>query len=59
MVRGCDCHHSRLSAAGNVVPADPTGLTPIDSVVVTPDGGSYAYSYTRVLSNIHLAEAIR
>ena len=32
-------------------PEDPSGLQSIGSVEVTPDGQSYAYSYTRVLSS--------
>jgi serine/threonine protein kinase len=39
--------------------ADPAGILAIDSVVVTPDGARYAYTYTRALSTLFLVENLR
>ncbi len=33
------------------MPADPAGVTSIRSIVVSRDGGSYAYSYERITSS--------
>ena len=40
-------------------PADAAGLCGIDSVVISPQTGAYAYSYTRVLSELYLVEGLR
>jgi serine/threonine protein kinase len=39
--------------------SDRAGLTKFGSVCITPDGKSYAYSYTRVLSDLFLVEGPR
>jgi hypothetical protein len=42
-----------------VGPADPAGLTSIETVRITPDGKSYAYSYDHSLSDLYLAEGVK
>ena len=41
------------------MPSDAAGLNTISRVVVTPDGGSYAYSYFRVLSYLQVVEGLK
>ncbi len=40
-------------------PADPAGTRGITRVLVTPDGKSYAYHYSRFLSELFLVEGLR
>ena len=40
-------------------PADPAGVFDIRSVVVTPDGKSYAYTFASSIGSLYLAEGIR
>ena len=40
-------------------PADPAGVFHISSVVVTPDGRSYAYTFASSIGSLYLAEGIR
>ena len=40
-------------------PPDPAGVQWIESVVVTPDGQSYCYSYSQTLASLHVAEGLR
>jgi serine/threonine protein kinase/Tol biopolymer transport system component len=42
-----------------LMPPDPAGVVEIVWVVLTPDAGSYAYSYHRVLSDLFLVEGLR
>lgn len=42
-----------------LMPADPTGVHEILRIAMSSDGSAYAYSYTRELSSLHLAENIR
>jgi Tol biopolymer transport system component len=42
-----------------IVPADPTGIVRISSVLVSPDGSFYGYAYSRVLSNLFLVEGLK
>jgi hypothetical protein len=39
-------------------PQDPAGLAGIISVRITPDGKSYAYSYSRSVSDLFVVEGI-
>jgi len=41
------------------MPPDPTGISDIGRVVMTPDGDAYAYAYSRVLSNLYLVEGLK
>jgi hypothetical protein len=40
-------------------PADPAGVFGITTVVITPDGTSYAYTFSSALGTLYLAEGIR
>jgi eukaryotic-like serine/threonine-protein kinase len=40
-------------------PADRTGVTSVNAVAITPDGGSYAYSYGRESSDLYVAVGLR
>jgi hypothetical protein len=39
--------------------ARPSGLTGQSSVLVTPDGASYAYSYFRQMGDLYLATGLK
>jgi hypothetical protein len=39
--------------------SDPTGVVDVQGVVVTPDATPYAYTYTRVLSDLYVAEGLK
>jgi eukaryotic-like serine/threonine-protein kinase len=41
------------------VPADPAGVLAISSVLLTPDGRSYVYTYHRLLSELFLVDGLR
>jgi hypothetical protein len=41
------------------MPADRSGLIDIDNIVMTPDTGSYAYSYDRILTSLEVVEGLR
>ena len=40
-------------------PADPAGVFNISSVVVTPDGRSYAYTFSSAIGSLYLAEGVK
>jgi len=40
-------------------PSDPAGVYKISPVAITPDGGAYAYSALRTLSDLYVAEGLR
>jgi len=42
-----------------VMPADPAGLINVGPILVTPDGKSTVYSYTRLLSNLYMLENVK
>jgi hypothetical protein len=42
-----------------ITPADPTGVTEINGVHLTPDGKGYCYNYMRALSRLYLVEGLR
>jgi len=42
-----------------VGPEDPAGLIYFGPVLVTPDGGSYAYNYFRILSDLYVVEGLK
>jgi dipeptidyl aminopeptidase/acylaminoacyl peptidase len=43
----------------DLMPLDPSGVERISNVVVTPDGKSYAYTYSRMLSDLFVVEGLR
>jgi Tol biopolymer transport system component len=42
-----------------LLPPDPSGVTSILRIVMTPDARSYAYTYVRAISALYLVEGIR
>jgi Tol biopolymer transport system component len=42
-----------------LMPADPAGVTRIPLIAMTPDGRSYAYSFTRELSDLYLIRGLK
>jgi WD40 repeat protein len=42
-----------------LVPQDPSGVFSISTLRITPDGGSYFYSYRRILSELYVAVGLR
>jgi hypothetical protein len=38
---------------------DPSGIDSIGPVVITPDGGSYCYTYTRTLATLYVVDGLR
>jgi eukaryotic-like serine/threonine-protein kinase len=42
-----------------VTPADPTGVTRISTLQVTPDGRAYCYSFMRSLSRLYMVDGLR
>jgi serine/threonine protein kinase/Tol biopolymer transport system component len=42
-----------------IVPSDVAGVVRISSFVISPDGRFYAYAYSRVLSNLYLAQGLK
>jgi eukaryotic-like serine/threonine-protein kinase len=40
-------------------PADPSGVTSILRIVMTPDARSYAYTYVRAISALYLVDGVR
>jgi hypothetical protein len=41
-----------------LMPVDPGGVERISNVVVTPDAKSYAYTYSRLLSDLFVVEGL-
>ncbi|HEV8231955.1 MAG TPA: hypothetical protein VGQ75_06380, partial [Thermoanaerobaculia bacterium] len=42
-----------------LIPADSAGVTQVATVVPTPDGRSYVYSYIRLLSDMYVVEGLK
>ena len=40
-------------------PADPAGVGTIETILLTPDGRSYVYSYTHSLSDLYIVDGLR
>jgi len=49
---------SRIVVA-KAAPQDASGLTSVSPLTITPDGKSYAFTYTRSLSDLFVAEGMR
>jgi Tol biopolymer transport system component len=42
-----------------IAPADPAGVASVVSILTAAEGGAYAYTYVRVLSDLYLFEGLR
>ncbi len=54
-----DVHSGDREVVRTLRPPDPSGVTSILRTVMTPDGGSYAYTYIRAVSALFLVEGLR
>jgi eukaryotic-like serine/threonine-protein kinase len=54
-----DLQSGRREAVRTLRPPDPSGVSSILRIVMTPDGGSYAYTYIRAVSALYLVEGLR
>jgi eukaryotic-like serine/threonine-protein kinase len=54
-----DPNTARRELWKELMPADPAGVRFIESIRLTPDGASYAYSYSQFLSTLYLAEGLK
>jgi eukaryotic-like serine/threonine-protein kinase len=54
-----DLATGRKELVRELMPADAAGLNTITRVLVTPDGGTYAYTYLRVLSFLQLVDGMK
>ena len=54
-----DVESGRRTPWLELMPADPAGVDRIPTVVLSPDGKSYAYSFTRELADLYLIRGLR
>ena len=54
-----DVTSGRRERCTTLMPADPVGIDRLDSLVMTPDGRGYCYSYARRLQELYVAHALR
>ncbi len=54
-----DLNTGKRDLAATLAPSDSAGVTAIVNVRMTPDGKSYAYSFSRELSDLFLVEGVR
>jgi eukaryotic-like serine/threonine-protein kinase len=53
-----DLQTGRRQLLHQVTAVDPAGVRAIGPVLITPDGKSYVYAYTRVLSTLYIARGL-
>jgi eukaryotic-like serine/threonine-protein kinase len=58
-VERVDVRSGRRVLWREITPPDPTGLLGPVSIVIAPDGRSYAYNFLRVLSDLYLVTGLR
>jgi len=54
-----DLATGRRAFVREVSPADPTGVTRLSSLQMTPDGRAYCYSFMRSLSRLYMVDGLR
>jgi Tol biopolymer transport system component len=54
-----DLATGELKVLREMLPADPAGIWRIHPVRITPDGGSYAYTYTRRVGDLYVFDGLR
>jgi WD40 repeat protein len=54
-----DVGSGRQEKLGAIGPADPTGVEELDTIFLTPDGKTYAYSFQRRLSTLFVVTGLR
>jgi hypothetical protein len=54
-----DLATGRREVLRELMPADPSGISGIQEIQVSPDNRSYSYNYVRRLSDLYLVEGLR
>jgi Tol biopolymer transport system component len=54
-----DAASGRRALWKTIDPDDPAGLDTISPVFATPDGKSYVYGFTRILSDLYLVTGLK
>jgi Tol biopolymer transport system component len=54
-----DLESGRSELVKELMPDDPTGVVGITRIRITPDGKSYAYAYSRSLSDLYTVDGLR
>ena len=58
-IASIDLQSGERTIVHRLLPPDPSGITSILRIVMTPDARSYAYTYVRAISALYLVEGIR
>jgi hypothetical protein len=53
-----DLESGARTPARVIMPSDPAGVQGIGQIRVTPDAGSYVYSFKRLLCDLYLVEGL-
>lgn len=54
-----DLASGRVEAWREVTPPDPSGVTALGDILITPDGKTVAYAYSRVANQLYLVSGLR
>jgi hypothetical protein len=54
-----DIASGRQEKLGAIGPSDKTGIDGLDTIFLTPDGRTYAYSFQRRLSTLYVVTGLR
>jgi len=54
-----DVASGKTEAIRTYMPADPSGVSNVGRIAITPDLSSYAYSYVRVLSDLYVVDGLK
>jgi hypothetical protein len=58
-IKRIDLATGKRQLLNTIFVSDPAGVTAIGNVSMTPDGKSYAFSYSREQSDLYLVEGVR
>ncbi len=58
-IASIDLRSGERTIVRRLLPPDPSGISSILRIVMTPDARSYAYTYVRAISALYLVEGIR
>ena len=58
-VQKADLSNGQKTLVMRLMPSDPSGVVDIQTVVLSPDGKAYAYSYRRVLSDLRVVTGLK
>jgi Tol biopolymer transport system component len=58
-IASIDLRSGERTIVRSLLPPDPSGISSILRIVMTPDARSYAYTYVRAISALYLVEGIR